>query len=428
MWPAFSTCSISKQRWRVPKRQPASSPRARRARSQPPAMPNRSISARWPRPPRASGNLAIPLVKALTANVAKADAAGRALCPLGRHQPGRDRYRRHADLARRHRRAAGRSRSRHRRVCQTGSTASHHRGGGAHLAAACLADAVRTQTGGICRGTCIARAGGCSDCAAKRWRCSSAAPPARWRRLATTDCGSRRRLAAGARTAAAGCAVAYPSRPHRGGGLGVGDPCRHLRQDRPRCLTDDADRRRRGVRAVGRRPRRLLDHAAQAQSGGGRDRAGRGHHGAQSGRDDLRTRRCRSTSAAPGRGTRNGRHCRRCCSSHPARSRRLSILPKGWKSMRARMRTNLDATGGLIMAEAVTMALAGKIGKSDAHHLVEAASRQAVAGKTSLRDVLAGDSEGQRASRRRNDCRIVRPVGLSGRLAGPDRPAARLAR
>ncbi len=57
----------------------------------------------------------------------------------------------------------------------------------------------------------------------------------------------------------------------------------------------------------------------------------------------------------------------------------------------ARMRVNLDATHGLIMAEAVTMALAEKIGKSEAHHLVEAASKKAVANKKNLRDVLAKD-------------------------------------
>src|SRR5712672_4020412 len=43
----------------------------------------------------------------------------------------------------------------------------------------------------------------------------------------------------------------------------------------------------------------------------------------------------------------------------------------------ARMRANLDSTGGLIMAEAVTMALAEKIGKSEAHHWIEAASKRA---------------------------------------------------
>jgi 3-carboxy-cis,cis-muconate cycloisomerase len=43
------------------------------------------------------------------------------------------------------------------------------------------------------------------------------------------------------------------------------------------------------------------------------------------------------------------------------------------------------------MAEAVTFALAEKIGKSDAHHLIEAASKKAVTDKKHLRDVLAAD-------------------------------------
>ena len=58
-----------------------------------------------------------------------------------------------------------------------------------------------------------------------------------------------------------------------------------------------------------------------------------------------------------------------------------------------RMRANLDTTRGLIMAEAVTFALAEKLGKSEAHHLVEAASKKAVAEKKALRDVLAGDPQ-----------------------------------
>ena len=57
----------------------------------------------------------------------------------------------------------------------------------------------------------------------------------------------------------------------------------------------------------------------------------------------------------------------------------------------ARMRVNLEATHGLIMAEAVTMALAETIGKSEAHHLVETASKKAVADKKHLRDILAKD-------------------------------------
>jgi 3-carboxy-cis,cis-muconate cycloisomerase len=68
-------------------------------------------------------------------------------------------------------------------------------------------------------------------------------------------------------------------------------------------------------------------------------------------------------------------------------------IAEGLEVDAARMRVNLDATHGLIMAEAVTFALAETIGKSEAHHLVEAAVKRAVAGQQHLRDVLAGDSK-----------------------------------
>ena len=55
----------------------------------------------------------------------------------------------------------------------------------------------------------------------------------------------------------------------------------------------------------------------------------------------------------------------------------------------ARMRRNLDATHGLTFAEAVTMAMGKHIGKSAAHALVEAASRQARESGEHLREVLA---------------------------------------
>jgi 3-carboxy-cis,cis-muconate cycloisomerase len=67
-------------------------------------------------------------------------------------------------------------------------------------------------------------------------------------------------------------------------------------------------------------------------------------------------------------------------------------IAEGLEVDAARMRVNLDATGGLIMAEAVTMALAERIGKGNAHDLIEAASKKAVADKKHLRDVLTADS------------------------------------
>lgn len=57
-----------------------------------------------------------------------------------------------------------------------------------------------------------------------------------------------------------------------------------------------------------------------------------------------------------------------------------------------RMRRNLDATHGLIFAEAVTMALGSHIGKSAAHELVEEASQQARKSGKHLRQVLAQNS------------------------------------
>jgi 3-carboxy-cis,cis-muconate cycloisomerase len=66
-------------------------------------------------------------------------------------------------------------------------------------------------------------------------------------------------------------------------------------------------------------------------------------------------------------------------------------IAEGLEVDAARMRANLDTTRGLIMAESVTMALAERIGKREAHHLIEAAGKKAVADKKDLRDVLAQD-------------------------------------
>ena len=80
-------------------------------------------------------------------------------------------------------------------------------------------------------------------------------------------------------------------------------------------------------------------------------------------------------------------------------------IAEGLEVDAARMRANLDATRGLIMAEAVTMALAEKIGKSDAHHLVEAASKKAVADKKA--------SARRAGGRSRRSRRILTPAKLA---------------
>src|SRR5882757_6816750 len=56
-----------------------------------------------------------------------------------------------------------------------------------------------------------------------------------------------------------------------------------------------------------------------------------------------------------------------------------------------RMRVNLGGTHGLIMAEAVSFALGAKLGKPEAHKIVEEASRKALAAKRDLQEVLGED-------------------------------------
>jgi 3-carboxy-cis,cis-muconate cycloisomerase len=56
-----------------------------------------------------------------------------------------------------------------------------------------------------------------------------------------------------------------------------------------------------------------------------------------------------------------------------------------------RMRNNLDVAQGLIMIEAVTMALGAKLGPYQAKLIVEESSRQALASKRHLNSILAED-------------------------------------
>jgi 3-carboxy-cis,cis-muconate cycloisomerase len=59
----------------------------------------------------------------------------------------------------------------------------------------------------------------------------------------------------------------------------------------------------------------------------------------------------------------------------------------------ATMRTDVDKTHGLLLAEAASMALAEQIGKAKAHHLVETASRRALADGCSLAEALGAMPE-----------------------------------
>jgi 3-carboxy-cis,cis-muconate cycloisomerase len=70
-------------------------------------------------------------------------------------------------------------------------------------------------------------------------------------------------------------------------------------------------------------------------------------------------------------------------------SERIAEIAEGIEIDAARMRKNLDITEGLIMAEAVHMALAEKIGKMKAHDLLQEASKRAIKQKGNLLDVIS---------------------------------------
>ena len=87
----------------------------------------------------------------------------------------------------------------------------------------------------------------------------------------------------------------------------------------------------------------------------------------------------------------------------------------------ARMAANLDLTHGLILAEAVAMALGEQVGKARAHAIVEEASAQAISGRRPLGDVLAADARVAAHLSARDLERLLDPrnyLGLAKRLIG----------
>jgi 3-carboxy-cis,cis-muconate cycloisomerase len=75
-----------------------------------------------------------------------------------------------------------------------------------------------------------------------------------------------------------------------------------------------------------------------------------------------------------------------------ALSQSISMLD-GLQVDKTRMRTNLDANKGLLMAEAVTVALAQSVGKHKAHSLVTGACSEAREQNVELLDILIRTEE-----------------------------------
>ncbi len=81
-----------------------------------------------------------------------------------------------------------------------------------------------------------------------------------------------------------------------------------------------------------------------------------------------------------------------CCLVSGALQQALLVVP-GLEVDAARMCRNLDLSQGLVLAEAVSIALAQRIGRDAAHHLVEQCCRRAVKEGAHLRAVLGANAE-----------------------------------
>nr|WP_319526765.1 3-carboxy-cis,cis-muconate cycloisomerase [Pseudomonas laurentiana] len=69
------------------------------------------------------------------------------------------------------------------------------------------------------------------------------------------------------------------------------------------------------------------------------------------------------------------------------------ILADGMEVDATRMRRNLELTQGLVLAEAVSIVLAQRLGRDHAHHLLESCCKRAVAEQRHLRAVLGDDPQ-----------------------------------
>jgi 3-carboxy-cis,cis-muconate cycloisomerase len=94
--------------------------------------------------------------------------------------------------------------------------------------------------------------------------------------------------------------------------------------------------------------------------------------------------------------------------------RNVVDLAEGLEVDAARMQRNLDITHGLIMAEAVSMALAKTIGKQAAHKAIEDISRKAGAEKKHLRDLLAEDVRITKHLTRDDIAKLCDPLSYQG--------------
>ncbi len=73
--------------------------------------------------------------------------------------------------------------------------------------------------------------------------------------------------------------------------------------------------------------------------------------------------------------------------------RQAQVIAEGMEVDAERMRRNLDLTQGLVLAEAVSIVLAQRLGRDRAHHLLEQCCQRAVAEQRHLRAVLGDEPQ-----------------------------------
>ena len=92
----------------------------------------------------------------------------------------------------------------------------------------------------------------------------------------------------------------------------------------------------------------------------------------------------------------------------------VAEIGQGLEVDNERMRANVNATRGLVMAEAVSSALAAKMGRVEAQTIVEQASRKAVAAKRDLQDVLLEDEQVKLRLSIGDLAKLFEPLGYQG--------------
>ncbi|MGE8499888.1 MAG: 3-carboxy-cis,cis-muconate cycloisomerase [Pseudomonas sp.] len=102
-----------------------------------------------------------------------------------------------------------------------------------------------------------------------------------------------------------------------------------------------------------------------------------------------------------------------CCLVSGALQQALIAVP-ALEVDTARMGANLELTQGLVLAEAVSIALAQRIGRDAAHHLIEQCCRQAITEQRHLRAVLGDNAEVSAHLNAAELDRLLDPAGYLG--------------